>query len=306
MSDYCIKVKRKGVNYYTDYMERYFDRVAVEYGLHLTKRSEQADIWCVAFVSDPQSGQSKYMTFFSPVFCDLAPVELEKLTQLIGECFKSESILEEADDRLNELAQASKAAYICKDRSKISYIVEQGYGSPVLFMFSREYSVFDEPVFITLGATVFRKSSQGFGVKSGETYCVSVLNIGGPSKGLAIGVSFPNTGEVGIENQRWSIWENNRLPKQSSFEFIRIEILNKVIFHADLPDFDIRCGFNEYSTKLCGKAKMNAASKCEISLLFIPYGNTADLSEMEVTLTPIQNPENEVAFKPVNLYEHPL
>ena len=299
MKNYCIKVKRKGFNFYTDYMERYFDKVVAEYGLHLTKRKEQADIWCVAFVSEPQRGESKYMTFISPVLSKLASVELVELTQLIGVCFKSESKLEEADDVLEELAEISKTAYVNEDLSSMRYIVEQGYGSPELFMFSKEYSSFIEPVFITQGDTVFKKCTQDIGVESGRIYHVGVLNIGGPSKGLTVDVSFSNTGEVRIENQRWSIWENNSSPTQSSFEFMRIESSNKIVYHADLPDFDVHCGFNEYSTKLCGKGKMNAADKCEIDLLFTPYGNEAVLREMEVTITPIQNPESEVVFKPI-------
>jgi len=295
MKKYCIKVKRKGFNYYTDYMERYFEKVVVEYNFHLTKRKEQADVWCIAFVSEPQSGESKYMTFYSPALSSsLSSTALEDLTRLIGVCFKSESVLEEADDALEELANISRTAYINADLSNLRSIIKQGYGFPELFMFSKEYSAFDEPVFIMQGETVFKRCSQGVG---GGMFSLGVLNIGGPSKGLTIDVSFPHADEVGIENQRWSVWKNNNSPTQSSFDFMRIEVFNKIVLHADLPDFDIHCGFNEYSTKLCGVGKMNAASKCEISLLFTPYGNEAALNEMEIAIIPNQNPKGKVIFE---------
>jgi len=94
MNHYCIKVKRKGFNYYTDYMERYFEKVAAEFGYHLTKRKEQAELWCVAFIDDPQSGGSKWITITSPIFGEIPYAGLLELTQLIGEHFKSESVLE--------------------------------------------------------------------------------------------------------------------------------------------------------------------------------------------------------------------
>lgn len=61
MDNYCIKVKRRGFNYYTGPMEQYFENTAVRYGYHLTKRIEQAELWCVTFLGNP--GGSKWITF---------------------------------------------------------------------------------------------------------------------------------------------------------------------------------------------------------------------------------------------------
>ena len=295
MKKYCIKVKKKGFNYYTDYMERYFDNVAKEYGLHLTKRNNQADMWCTAFVSVPGSAV-KWMTFASPLFDSLTLMQLEKLTQLIGVCFKSESKLEESEDVLGELALLSKAAQESRDYSKFRDFCEHGYGIPERFMFSRKYSAFDEPVYISEGETVFKKSSYDAYRISGKSYSVTALNTGGPSKGISFDISFSDNCEIMIENQRWSVWKNNSMPTQESFEFEQTVYNDRIRFHSDLPDFEIHCGFNEYSTKLVGKGKMNAATKCEISLLFTPYGKDSALRDMEVMITPNLNPEGKVVF----------
>ena len=111
-------------------------------------------------------------------------------------------------------------------------------------------------------------------------YCVAALSVGGPSKGLSVDISFDNINEVRIEESRWSIGNNRN---QYPFEFVRTEIGDRIIFHSEIPDFYIHGGFNEYSAKLVGKAKMNAAERCAVYFLFTPYGSEAILNSDQLS-----------------------
>ena len=291
---YCIKVKRKGFNYYTDYMERYLEKVAVEYGYHLTKRKSQADKWCISFIGDPQLNGSKWIIFTSETWDNLTYEQVEELSRLIGACFKSESVLEAADDRLMELTRTMKAVYFGEKNLEKYPEIAQSYGFPYPWFFSREHGAFDEPVYFAGGETVFKKYRHDTFCESGKMYNVSALNVGGPSKGLAIDISFANIDGVRIEESRWTV-SNDR--KQYPFELIRTDANDRIIFHAELPDFDIHGGFNEYSAKLCGRAKMNAAERCAVHFLFTPCGGEAILSSMEIAVTPCEYQDNKVIFR---------
>ena len=297
MQQYCIKVKRKGFNYYTDYMERYFEKVAVEYGYHLTKRREQADLWCVTFISDPQIDNSKWITFTSSELEDIPYERLEELSRLVGLYFKSESVLETADDKLMELTRIAKEVLCGETNPKKYYEIKHKYGSPYLWFFSREYCAFDEPVYFAEGETIFKQFQHDLFCVSGKVYSVTALNVGGASKGLTVDISFRNIGEVKIEGAIWTVLNNRHSPKQYPFEFVRMDTNDRIVFHAELSNFNIHSGFNEYSAKLCGKPKAEAAERCAVHFLFTPYGSEAILSSMEVVIIPNENPNGKVIYR---------
>ena len=155
---YCIKVKRRGFNYYTDYMERYFESVAVQYDYHLTLRKEQSELWCITFISEPSRGGSKWITFVSGSFDDMTYEQLTELSCKIGDGFKSESIVDVVDDALMKLIEEIRLFYEGKGSFRMSSNDElaRKYGMPHIWQFSREYSAFDEPIYITEAKTVFK------------------------------------------------------------------------------------------------------------------------------------------------------
>ena len=77
----------------------------------------------------------------------------------------------------------------------------------------------------------------------------------------------------------------------------RIDTDNKTVFRAELPDFQIQGGFNEYSAKMRGKGKQNVAFSCSLNLQFIPYGNDTVLRSMEVEISPNEYPMNKALYK---------
>ena len=146
MGNYCIKVRRKGFNYYSDYMERYFDKAAVNYGYHLIKNPEQADYSCITIINTPDmgSGGSPWMIFWSKTFDEIAYDKLQELSQVIAESFKSESIIEKAD--ISEIIGAIKNG-------------SMEYGMPYPWFFSKEHNAFEEPPFLVEGETKLKARS---------------------------------------------------------------------------------------------------------------------------------------------------
>ena len=297
MSNYCIKVKRRGFNYYTDYMEQYFENVAVQYGYHLTKRREQAEFWCVTFIGDPSYGDSKWITFISSSFADIAYEKMDELSQHIGQCFKSECVIEAVDDSLFELSKAVKLFYEGKGNFKMTEEIMRKHGFPCCWYFSREFSAFDEPIIITEAETAFKVVQYDAQCVSNKKFGISVMNIGGVSKGLIINISFEQVNDIGIESPTLILFKKANDLKQISLDMIRVDTNNKTVFRAELPDFQIQGGFNEYSAKMRGKGKQNVANSCRLNLLFTPYGNDASLKSMEIEVIPSEYPTNKAVYK---------
>lgn len=301
MSYYCIKVKRRGFNYYTDYMERYFENVAVQYGYHLTKRREQAELRCVTFVSEPSPGSSKWITFTSSSFEGMTYEQLEELSRIVGECFKSESVVDIVDDVLLELVDEIRLFYEGKGSFKMSSNSElaQKYGMPHIWQFNKEHSAFDEPIFITEAETAFKVVQYDMHLVSHEKFLIGIMNIGRASKGLTINILFNNSSEVEIENPTLIIPNAKRSidPQRIALDMVRIDTDNKTIFCVELSDFTIRDGFNEYSAKLCGRKKQDIADSCCLYVLFKPCGNEAVLKSMKIEIIPNEYPMNKTIYQ---------
>ena len=298
---YCIKVKRKGFNYYTDYMERYFEKVAANHGYHLVKRREQAELWCFTFIGEPRLGGPKWIIFMSDVFSEITNEQLEVLSQLIAECFKSESVIETADEELDELIHMAKA-YL-KGECSFTITEEQcrKYGSPDPWFFSREQSAFDEPPFLTDGETDLKIVSYTPHCTSGDTFMLDVQNYGGVSKGLVITISYdydPNN-EIELENLMLVLPnnKNNMLWQRIPVFAIQTIAESRRVHTVDLPDFDIPEGVNIYSAKLCGKKKQDEADYRSITLKFVPCGNSNLINSMSVEIYPKEYPSKRVVWK---------
>ena len=297
MGNYCIKVKRRGFNYYTDYMEQYFENVAVQYGYHLTKRREQAEIGCVTFISEPPYGDSKWMTFISSSFADISYEQMLELSRNIGQCFKSECVVEMVDDGLFEIFHAAKQVYEGKGDFRIMEEIARKHGLPYCWFFSRKHSAFDEPIIITEAETAFKVVQYDAQCISHKGFLLSVMNIGGISKGLTISISFDKAYDIGIESTTLILHKKANDIERISLDTNRIDTDNKTAFRAELPDFQIQGGFNEYSAKMRGKGKQNVANSCSLTLLIVPYGNDTALRSMEIEIGPNEYPMNKVLYK---------
>ena len=173
MNNYCIKVKRKGFNYYTDYMERYFEIVANNYGYHLVKNPEQADFTCITFIDAPILGKggSKWMIFMSKTFNEIGYEQLQVLSKQIAVSFKCESLIEECN--MTDMKKTLEESLL-------------KYGIPVIWYFSNKHNAFDEPPFITEGETNLKIVSCSLTCSIDQNFLVTFQNLGGVSKGLKI------------------------------------------------------------------------------------------------------------------------
>jgi len=297
----CIKVKRRGFNYYTDYMERYFEKVAVNHGYHLTKRQAQAEFWCLTFTGEPSMGGPKWITFISDAFSGVTYAQLEELSRLIAECFKSESIIEAVDAELEEITQMM-LAYL-KGKCGFPMTEEQcrKYGSPDLWIFSREHNAFDEPPFLTEGETILKIVTHPMYCIPGKSFLIGTQNYGGISRGLIISVSFDYTPDnvIEIENPIFMLPTPKgdvfmrRLPLEMEQKIVN----GKCVCRAELPDFNIPEGVNIYSAKLCGKKKQDEIDMRSFGLLFVPKGSNELLRSMEIEITPVEYPANRAVLK---------
>jgi len=266
MDVHCIKVKRRGVNYYTDYMERYFEKVAVLYGYHLVKKPAQADLICTTYISQPS--ENKWMTFVSGVFAQMTDSELECMAQQIGEAFKAESIIEPID--LNG------------DMSV--------YGSPYVWCFSKKYSAFDEPAYLTAEPPLLKINSWNTLCVSGRTYKVTALNIGGRLKGLRIEISYPcqDNKAIFFENAEILTYTKNKQINRLQINLDYSQVIDGRQVHiVELPEFVIPDGINIYSAKLSGKKKQDEADYRSVTLSFTPMGDNTLLSDLTTTILPL-------------------
>ena len=301
MDNYCIKVKRRGFNYYTDYMERYLEMVAANHGFHLTKRREQAMLWCITFTGEPSMGGSKWITFTSGAFSEITYEQLEELSRLIAKCFKSESIIEPLDGELKEITQMM-IAYLRGERS-FPMTEEQyhKYGTPDLWLFSQAYSAFSEPPFITEGETVLKIVTHPMYCVPGENFLIGMQNYGGISRGLIINISFDCSPDDMIEIEKPTIilpnHKNDLYWQRLSLEMERTVERSKRGYRVDMPNFNIPEGVNIYSTKLYGKKKQDESHERSFSLMFVPQGSKELLRSMEIEIIPVEYPANKVVLK---------
>ena len=305
MDNYCIKVKRRGFNYYTDYMEQYFEKVAVNHGFHLTKRQEQAELWCLTFTGEPSMGGSKWITFTSVTFSEITYEQLEELSRLIAECFKSESIIEPMIGELEEITQLM-IAYLKGERSfPMTEEQYRKYGTPNLWLFSQTYSAFDEPPFITEGETALKIVTHPMYCVPGENFLVDMQNYGGISRGLIINISFDCSPDDVIEIENLTIIIPNQKDdlfwQRLSPEIERKVENGKCVYRVDMPNFNIPEGVNVYSTNLYGKKKHDENHKRSFSLMFVPQGNKELLRSMEIEIIPVEYPANKVVLKTSDL-----
>lgn len=294
MGNYCIKVKRGGFNYYTVYLERYFEKAAVNYGYHLVKRPEQGERYCLTFIGDPQMGGQKWITFTSDAISKAPYEKIRELSHVIAECFKSESIVEEIDEGLEQLIQMMKAYLKGASRFEMAEEQYRKYGMPHLWLFNREYSAFDEPPFITEGETKLRIDSHNT-CEPGKSFLFEVQNYGGISKGLIINISFENSTDDVIELEQPTLILPNR---KCSLHLQRLPLeMSRIVYRIELQDFNIPEGVNIYSAKLCGKKKQDEIDMRSFSLMFIPKGSRELLNSMEIEVMPIEYPANKAVLK---------
>jgi hypothetical protein len=282
-------------------MERYFESVAVQYDYHLTMRKEQAELWCITFISEPSRGGSKWITFTSSSFDDMTFEQLEDLSCKIGVGFKSESIVDVVDDTLSKLVEEVRQFYAGQGSFRMSSNDELAlkYGMPHIWQFSREHSAFDEPILITAAETAFKVVQHDVHLVSNKNFLVGVRNVGGGSNGLTIKLSFDNTGKIEIESPTLIIPNIKRKvdPQRVALDLMRTDTDSQATFYSSLSDFTIKDGFNEYSAKLCGRKKQDVADSCCLYVLFRPCGNEGTLKNMEVEIIPDEYPMNKAIYR---------
>lgn len=234
---------------------------------------------------------------YPDVFNNITYNELEELARLIGECFKSVSMIDTADQELMEATRLSKSFFSLESDFKIADEFIRKYGEPELWLFSKEHSAFDEPPTVTCGATVFRELQYDALCVSGKPFNLCVMNIGGPSKGLTINGCFERSDEAEIVSAFLSFPSDNDNSNRIQLELERVAENGKIIFRSSMPELNIQDGFNEYSAKCRGKWRTKLEYRCSLWMSFVPKGNLSDLMSLKIEIIPNEYPANKLVFQ---------
>jgi hypothetical protein len=166
------------------------------------------------------------------------------------------------------------------------------YGTPYPWHFSKDYSAFDEPPFLTEGETILQINSHDAYCISGNKFMFEVQNYGGVSKGLEVRISFETSGADVIDIHGITLIKLKDVHDCEWFPLNGSSVVagDRKITVISLPDFMIPEGVNLLSAKLCGKKKQDEADLRSFSFRFIPQGDQRLMESMQIELIPMQYP----------------
>ena len=229
-----ILIKRKGFNYYTDYVETYLHRAFKDKGFYLVKDEKNSLFDVLVDVSENE----KYMTLLSSYFDTLSKQEIDDFVEKLGIYFKSEVLIAECEE------------YRYK-------------GVPYKIGFSDTHNAYEEDGYVYNTEPELVRESFSL-CRANEPYVISCVNYGGAFKGIEITLLFDND-DVELEDVSLNyIQGKNRVSREIVFE------KENNVFSCVIDDFAMDKGINRYSAKLRGKKKVNEKEKCGFYVRFIP------------------------------------
>lgn len=259
-----IKIKRKGFNYYRDYINKYFEEAFSRYGFHLVKNPEQSEYNLFMYFDD-----SPWLTIVSKKLDDLDEKQLGKLSEDIAVAFKTITKVEPFNLTNPE--------------------------SITEFHFSSKHSAYEEPPFITEGATILKWLSCSNTCQNGEPFIISCLNYGGISRGLEIIISgdFVENDTVNFNPIVVHSYEYmGKGKKELTFTAEQQKITRsdgRKIYLYDFADFVFPEGINQFSTKLFAKKGDTERHARSLYLYMIPIGKQRELDTICISILPKSN-----------------
>lgn len=244
-------IKRKGFNYYTDYVELYLHRSFENKGYYLIKEESKSLFNLIVDISETE----KNMTVLSPYFDSLSEEETNKFAELLSSNFKSEVI-----------SMPYSGNYDFK-------------GTPYRFMFSDVHNAFEEDAYVyddnpELVREVFSPCI------SQSPYVAEYINYGGAFYGLDITISFDNN-DVELGEATFNYFEGrDRISKEIAFE------KTNNVFKCEIADFVMEKGINRYSAALRGKKKQDEKTKHSFYIRFVPKSSD-EILVPEINVKPL-------------------
>ena len=233
-----LYIRRKGFNYYTDYTELYLHNALQSYGFSLIREKEKSTFGVTVYISESE----KYMAALSPFFDSIGDEDLLTLCEHFSKTFKSETIVS-----------------ACADDSVFP-------GDKEYFMFSENYSAFDEPIYITDAPAKLKRKTASCFLTANKPYLIRFVNNGGKLSGADIVLDFEeNISHLSIADAEIIHCENKK-DVRNPLAFTKVG--NSFSAKADL--IYIEKGINPSSAVLRAKRLYNEEIKYGFCLKFTP------------------------------------
>lgn len=266
-----LYIRRKGFNYYTDYTELYLHNAFMNYGYSLIREQAKSNFGVTVYISESE----KYMALLSPFFDNIDESDLLELCEIFSKAFKSEAIVS-----------------VCPDDAVFR-------GDREYFMFSENFSAFDEPVYLTEAPAKLKRKTADCFFRTNEPYLIRFVNNGGKLSGISVILDFEeDISELSMDKAEIIYYENKKEIRKT-IAFVKSD--NFFFAEADFPVIDK--GINPASAVLRAKKLYNEEEKHGFALKLTPE------SGADITLIPtlrILSEEREIFkeklfFSPPNL-----
>lgn len=246
MEDQVILLRRRGVNYYTDYAEKYLDQAFRKRGLRLTLRQENRVAVCSL-----QYDRKPDLILRSPLLQTLSLPETEEMVRWLGEAFNT----------VVSTAPASLYPLPANTQGVIEYGLTTGIGA------------FDEaPYLLQAEPFIGWCDPPAFCLNDGLRKTVSFQNFGGISQGLSVCLTMPiryTCTDMSVEVQDWRHFRNRYLPVDIFISRTQPELQTggeMQMLRWEFPALELPEGVNLFSRKLLGphKVEMDRARRVRI------------------------------------------
>ena len=267
-----ILLKRKGMNFYDDVIERYLENVFSSFGWHLTYHTEDVKWKCTLKIDESEP----WMTFCAPCLETLTEEKFEEITACLAENFKTVA-------KTGTEADAESV-------SKNSEVCEFGFTQDGV-------SAFDEPPFIRDGEPVLKRKTYPMHSEIGIEVA-TFQNFGGIAKGLSIEITVPK--EITVNEFHLGYYKNSETCK-SIYKAENAYLQTKPVilendgrkkYSYNFKDFVIPEGVNKFSRKLFGRNKMDLYDLRTFWIRFVTDGNEANAHGFVIRAIPDMAPEN--------------
>lgn len=239
-----LYIKRKGFNYYTDYTELYLHNALQNYGYSLIRQRAKSSFSVAVYICESE----KYMALLSPFFDSIDEADLPSLCESFSKNFKSEVIVS-----------------ACPDDSVFP-------GEKEVFMFSEDFSAFDEPIYLTDEPPKLKWKTADCFFKTNEPYLIRFVNTGGKLSGIRIEITFnENISDLSIDEAEITYYDNKKqITKSLGFTDVGTGFCSQADF------LNIGKGINPYSAVLRAKKLYTEEEKHGFTLKLFPKC-TADI-----------------------------
>lgn len=277
MEDQVILLRRRGVNYYTDYAEKYLEQAFSEQGLHLTLRRENAEQVCSL-----QYDRKPDLIFRSPLLQTLTLQQTEEIVRRLGEAF-------------NTVAATAPAS--------LYPLPENGEGV-IEYGLTRGPGAFDEAPYLTAGEPLIGwRAYPSVCLRDGCRRTVTVQNYGGISRGLSVCLTMPASYtclDLCVEVQDWRRFRNRYMPVDIFISRAEADVQlsgDMQILRWDFPAVEIPEGVNLFSRKLLGPHKAEMDHARQVLVAFVLDGPDEVFRDVALTVTALGGNTVELQFE---------